>query len=114
MITQFGRDPKRPVTFTIGQTSSYLKRMAECLSFDKLLLKRGMHNNCPGGIVFQTSINAKRYINERLSRNKEKYSVFEIDADWEHDCYEQTDLFNSCYWKYLINDKPIVCLVEDT
>lgn len=56
-------------------------------------------------------MDARRYIN--ISGNKGAYSVFELDADWEHDCYEQSDLFVDCYWRYLINDRPIVCLVED-
>lgn len=107
-------DPQRPVTFTIGNTDSYLKGMVECFSSDEaIFLKKGMYDSYSGGIVFQTPADARRYINESMSKNTKAYSVFELDADWEHDCYEQTDLFADCYWRYLIHDRPIVCLVED-
>lgn len=106
-------DPKRPSSFTIGQAKSYLKNLAECYSCGGALLKKGMYNNYPGGIVFITPMDARRYINENLSENTKGYSVFELDADWEHDCYEQTELFDNCYWRYLISDRPIICLVED-
>lgn len=103
---------QHPPTFTIGCTEGYLEEIANCQSQGEILLKKGMHDNYPGGIVFQNPIDARRYIDD-LPKNGKAYSVFEIDADWEQDCYEQTDLFDDCYWKYLIGDRPIVCLVED-
>ena len=106
-------EPQRPPTFTIGNTESYLQGLTQSLSEDVALLKTGMHDNYPGGIVFQTPMDARRFINENLSKETIVFSVFELDADWEHDCYERGYLFDKCYWRYLIKARPIVCLVED-
>jgi len=100
--------------FTIGNTDSYLKALAE----DPELKKIGRRDSLPprypdgypGGTVWPTRDAAQAYIDEALQHEKPdwdpmKFSVFGLEADWEKDTYTPEDGKRS-----LLRDAKIVKL----
>lgn len=103
-------DNIRPPVFTVGKIDRYLKIMAHASATGDVFLKMGCRlDGYPGGIVFSSMMDARRYISEGLDHSK-GFGVFEIDADWEQDCYQSTP---DAYWRNLLVDRPIKHLVAD-
>lgn len=109
---------ERPHTFTIGDTVSYMTAMKVAEAAGEVMLKTGRYiagekgrtNDYPGGIVFRTVADARKYLAKEVSeKHRKAWGVFEMDADWEHDCYQKTD---EQYWRNLIYDRPIIKLVK--
>lgn len=86
--------------FTIGNTDSYLKALADDPELKKIgkrdqLLPQFPHGY-PGGTVWRTQEEAQAYIDAALHRDHPdwdpaKFSVFGLEADWERDTYTPED-----------------------
>lgn len=101
-------DSERPPLFTIGKIEAYTRIMGHASVTGEILLKLGCRlDGYPGGIVFSSVQDARRYINEGIGPDK-GYGVYEIEADWEQDCYPRAQ---DDYWRHLLVDRPIKCLV---
>ena len=68
------------------------------------LYKQGRTENYPGGCVFQTKADARRYIG-KIESTKEM-GVFGLQASWGID----TEPSEDGWWHYLLKDRPILLL----
>jgi len=102
------------VIYTIGNTDSYLKALADDPELKKIGKREQLlpqfPDGYPGGTVWQTREEAQAYIDDALQHEKPnwnpaKFSVFGIEADWEKDTYASEENKRS-----LLRDAKIVKL----
>lgn len=82
--------------FTVGHEGRYDRLMSR-----GVFMKQGRLRNYPGGLVFRTAADARRYMLE-LGQH-DGWAVYEVDADWEHD----TKMSEHGWWHALIRDSVV-------
>lgn len=97
------------IVYTIGHTESYDKGIeernyAQQLNKEDTFRKLGKTETYDGGIIFIRIRDAQTYLK---NINKEiDYSVYEIKADWDKDCYNE-QLREGLNTKLLLNNSSI-------
>ena len=72
------------MVYTIGNTISYRKGLIKSVPFQKLGRTRNYKGGFyPGGSVWKTAFAAYAYLVD--TNQIDRYSVFEVDADWISD-----------------------------
>jgi hypothetical protein len=87
--------------FTIGNTDSYLKALADDPDLKKIgrrdePLLPDFPDGYPGGTVWQTREDAQSYIDVAMQQempewDPARFSVFGLEAEWENDTYTPED-----------------------
>lgn len=91
--------------YTIGRTYGYQEHLDKAYHLVKIgkrdeLDDDGHPNPYTGGSVFRTPEDARSYLEQ--SGNADKFSVLQVDADWDTDVYAENGNH------YLLHDRPIV------
>lgn len=92
--------------YTIGHTESYLQHFNKQSIPKKLGRKKNLNGEYyPGGSVFKTYIDAKKYLEREQLKD---YSIFGVLANWDNDTeYDGVSPFND-----LLYDSELILLEE--